>query len=441
MKINENSDILIINVPMDRVISNREEISRLCSMPPLGGLYILSYLEHAGYTVSFIDLVVELFEKDAFVEAITKSNPKIVGFTTYVESWNIQNMLAKRVKQILPEAIIVAGGHCATFCFNEMLQNNYFDFCIKAEGEEAFVGICDYFIKNIGGITDIPNLVYKKENRVIENQVRRIQDIDELPYPKRDVLDFSKYTYPFTISTARGCPGRCIFCSAHAFWGNKVISRTPEGIINEIEQVYRTYGLKDFFIVDDTFTVHPVRTREFCELLDEFSNNNDVKFNWGCESRADVVTYNLMRKMKDTGCRMIQFGMESGNNEILKSIKKRVTYEQIYNAVSLAYEVGMETNVSFIIGHHNDTSETIDETIEKAVDLKRKFNANVLCSVNTPYPGTELNQKLDELGIQLLVSDYSKLAFDKVSIRTKNLDENDLRKCFNKANQLIYGNL
>ena len=108
-------------------------------MPPLGDLYIISSLESAGYKVSFIDLVVELFDKNEFIEHLRDVNPKIVGFTTYVEAWNTQNMLAKYVRNTFDDAIVVAGGHCASFCYKDMLNGGYFDYCIRAEGEKAFL--------------------------------------------------------------------------------------------------------------------------------------------------------------------------------------------------------------------------------------------------------------------------------------------------------------
>ena len=411
MKIRENSDVLIINVPMDRVLKERKEISKFVSMPPLGDLYIISYLENAGYRVSFIDLVVELFDKSEFIDRLKEINPKIVGFTTYVESWNTQNMLAKYIKETFDNVVVVAGGHCASFCYKDMLENRYFEYCIRAEGEKAFLGLCNYYIKEEGEISDIPNLIYKKNDSVIENPVERIDDIDALPFPDRSVLDISKYSYPFTISTARGCPGQCIFCSAHAFWGNRIVIRTPEGIMNEIRNVYKNYGLSDFFVVDDTFTLIPKRVMIFCKMLFEYSNEIGVKFKWGCESRADTVSEDLLKAMKNSGCNMIQFGMESGNN----------------------------TNVSFIIGHHEDTFETIDETITKAADLKKKFKANVLFSMNTPYPGTELYNKMKELGVELLVNDFSHLSFDKATIRTRNLTNNEIRRLYIHAREVIFG--
>lgn len=431
MKIIKNSDVMLINVPMERGLSKREEIALLSSMPPLGMLYIMSYLEKAGYAVSFVDLAVEMFDRKEFVEGLMEANPKLVGLSTYVESWDFQNSLADSIKSVLKESIIVAGGHCASFCYEDILKNRSFDYLIRGEGEEAFLLLTNYLINGEGKLNDIGNLVYIKDGHTVINPSKRILDIESLPYPARDAIDFLRYSYPFTISTSRGCPGRCIFCSSRAFWGKKVKIRSAGNIISEIKSVYNQYSLRDFFIIDDTFTFLPARTIEFCDRLNEFSEEINEKFSWGCESRADVVDYKLLRKMKDSGCQMIQFGMESGNNEILKSIKKNIKYEQVYESVKLAYELGIKVNVSFIIGHHEDTHETIQETLEKALDLKRSFNANVLYGINTPYPGTELRKKKDEFGLELMTDNYRHLLPQVASIATNYLSQNDIRKYYN----------
>lgn len=349
MKIKRNSDVLLINVPLDRTIKYREQLATLSSMPPLGQLYIATYLEKYGYRVSFIDLAVELFEMQEFFDALSECAPKIVGIATYVESWKIQNTLIKKIKEKNPNVIIVGGGHCATFEYNKMMEMG-FDYLIRGEGEEAFLDICDYKIKNQKvDLDNISGLVYKKNSLIKCNKIKRINNLDVLPYPNRGFLNLKKYSYPFTISTARGCPGRCIFCSSHAFWGNKIIMRSAKDIYAEVVELYKRYSMTEFFIIDDTFTLRPERTKEFCDLICSFQEDTNINFSWGCESRADVVKEELLVKMKTAGCRMIQFGMESGNDEILKTINKHITFQQVYNAVKIASKYHINTNVSIML--------------------------------------------------------------------------------------------
>lgn len=439
MKIKPNSDVLLLNVPMDRVLSNREEIASLNAMPPLGLLYIVSNLEKEGFSTSFIDISVELFEKEKLIKILNEIQPKIIGISTYVESWDTQKAMCSFLKRMFPKAALVAGGYCANFCYDILLKESEFDYIMRGEGELTFNYLCKFLINNEGHIQDIKGLVYNNGNEIKLNPpAERIKDIEALEYPDRGALDFSLYSYPFTISTARGCPGRCIFCSSQAFWGKKVCLREPEGIIKEIEYVYQKYKLKEFFIVDDTFTLLPKRTIRFCELLDELKEREGVAFSWGCESRADVVNEELLQSMAKTGCKIIQFGMESGNDNILKTIKKAITYRQLYHAVEQAYALGIKTNVSYIIGHPEDTEDTINETLEKALVLKNNFNANVICSINTPYPGTELYRERDRLGVEITINSLNQYRVDVPIINTKYLTTNDLRRLFMKANEMLH---
>lgn len=440
MKIKANTDVLLINVPLDRTLIKREEYSKLASMPPLGMLYIISSLESAGFTVSFIDLTVEMFDKNEFQSSMQTMQPKIVAISTYVESWRIQNSLAMKIKQMYPNSIVVAGGYCATFTYQEMLETGYYDYIIRGEGEFAYVSLCQYLLRHEGIINDVQNLIYVHDGKVIKNKFERITELERLPIPDREVLDMNSYSYPFTISTARGCPGRCIFCSANGFWGDKIVMRSPENIVSEIRREYLKFGMKYFFIIDDTFTLNIKRTFRFCDLLDELAEELEVNFVWGCESRVDVIREDdqLLKRMKKAGCNMIQFGMESGNDEVLKTLRKNITYAQVYQAVQKAYEADLNINVSFMIGHHSDTLDTIEETLQKAVDLKKKFHANMLFSINTPYPGTELRNNLEKLGVKLIENDFSRLKMNDTAISTSNLTANDIRKAFNKATEILY---
>ena len=253
MKIKKNSDVLLINVPLDRTIKYREQLATLSSMPPLGQLYIATYLEKYGYKVSFIDLAVELFDMQEFYDVLLECSPEIVGIATYVESWKVQNTLIKKIKETIPDIIIVGGGHCATFEYNKMMQIG-FDYLIRGEGEEAFLNICNWKIRNRKvDLESISGLVYKKDDLIISNKIRRINNLDVLPFPDRSFLNLKRYSYPFTISTARGCPGRCIFCSSHAFWGNKIIMRSAKDIYSEVVELNKQYSMTEFFIIDDTF--------------------------------------------------------------------------------------------------------------------------------------------------------------------------------------------
>jgi len=427
MKILNESDVLLVNVPTSRAAKINKVSASVLSMPPLGLMYIASYLIKKHYIVSFIDLAVESMTMEYFTKELEIINPKIVGISTYFESWTAMKSLIKVIKDHNKDIVIVGGGICANFCENRMLNELGFDFLSLGEGEYSFEALCSAILNN-GSIYNVEGISFLNDNGdVLKKDVVRITKLDALPFPDRSILNLDKYVYPFTISTARGCPGRCVFCSSHAFWGEKVYFRKVENIIEEIRELNSQYNAVEFFVVDDTFTINPERTKKFCNLLTKL----DTKFIWGCESRADVVDIDLLRSMYDAGCRKIQFGLESADDDILESINKKIKFNHVENAVRLASEIGFDINVSVIIGHANDTKKTIEYTIEKSYMLRDKYKANVLYSINTPFPGTDLYENAREMGIEILTDNFDFYSTDNAIINTRYLFAEDLRLYYN----------
>lgn len=277
-------------------------------------------------------------------------------------------------------------------------------------------------------------ICYKDENgNIVENtELNRITDLNSLPFPERDLVDKEKYIMPYTISTSRGCPGDCIFCSSKAFWGKKVILRTAQNVYDEVMFLHNKYGTNIFSIVDDTFTASRKRCMDFCKLIKE----TDIKFLWECESRADVIDEKLIKILYNAGCHKIQFGLESADNEVLKKLKKNITVEQIENAVKCAYKYGMHIQASYIIGHAFDTEETIKKTIKFARYLKEKYGVRTVCSVNTPFPGTEQFIYRQELGIDIKTYAWDQYILSNPIISTNNLSISQLRYYLAHAQEL-----
>lgn len=428
-------DVLLINLPTGEWY--REKLKDSNSMPPLGLLYIAAYLEKFDYTVSVLDMAVEGYSSQELQELLKEKNPKIVGMSTYNEAWNTQKALCKFVKKVLPDAVISAGGAFASFCYEAVLNESLTDYVLVGEGEYSFKNLADFVIRDnkTGNIQDIHGLCYKDENGNIQvNSAEcRIQNLDELPFPDRDLVPLEKYSIGYTISTSRGCPGNCIFCSSRAFWGKQVVMRSAKSVFDEVMEIYNKYGISLFYITDDTFTASKKRCLEFCEML----NDTGIEFVWGCESRADVINEEFIEILYKAGCHKIQFGLESADNEILKKLKKHVTIEQIENAVKLASKMGMHIQTSYIVGHAFDTKETVEKTLKFAEHLRNEYGARVVCSVNTPFPGTEQYDRREELGIKIYTDDWGKFVLSNPIISTNNLSRNDLRYYLGQGQKLV----
>ena len=426
-------DVLLLNLPTGTWY--KKKLAEGNSMPPLGIMYIGTYLKKNNYTVKIIDLAVENLDENQFFQAIEECNPSIIGMSTYNEAWNVQKILCRRIKQKYPNIIIAAGGAFATFCYEQVLNESMTDFVLRGEGEYVFCQLCDCLLRGKLKKENRKGLCYKnKEGSVIANaNVERIKNLDQLPFPDRSLIKKEKYVLPYTISTSRGCPGQCIFCSSKSFWGKSVIMRSAENVYKEVMDIYEKYGANIFYITDDTFTASKKRCLEFCEML----RQSGISFVWGCESRADVINEEFIRILYESGCHKIQFGMESADNEILQRIKKHVTIEQIENAVMCAAKYNMHIQVSYIVGHAFDTEETVKKTISFAKHLSDDYGARVVCSVNTPFPGTEQYEKRKELGIEIKTDEWEKYLLNSPIINTKHLSINQLRYYLGEGQKLV----
>jgi len=428
-------DVLLVNPPS--VVHEKRFISQILSMPPLGLMYIGTYLKLAGFKVELIDFTVEHFNSDSFKRFIQKKKPKIIGISTYTVAYRSVKLLVELIKSLLPETKIVAGGAGATFSYNKYLNDISVDFIIKGEGELAFKKLAEVLINNESNISIVKGVVYldKKRNIIHTNCGERIRDLDSLYWPDRELIDLSKYVYPFTICTTRGCPGTCIFCSSKQFWGKKIYLRTAKNIFGEVDYLMKRYNpkKKSIFIVDDTFTMVPNRTKEFAKLFID----SKYKIEWGCDSRADVVDKNLLLTLYESGCRVIQFGLESGNNEVLRKIGKRITWEQVETAINLANSIGFNINVSFIIGHPFDTHKTIRQTLELVLSLYNNYGVNPLCAIYTPYPGTIVYENPNSFGLNILTDSFENYTTDNPIIMSNNFTPNDLRRYFQSFQDVI----
>lgn len=432
----DKNNVLLINLPTTGWYKN--DFSQSNSMPPLGILYIATILEKNGYMVKIIDFAVEKMGLNEFQSVLEEYKPFIVGMSTYNESWDAEVILSRLVKKINHQISVFAGGAFATFCYESILNEGHTDFVVTGEGEYAVLDLCNVISgRDSRSLCEIDGLIYFDKASIHCNPKReRIMDLDQLPYPNRDLVRLDRYAIAFTISTARGCPGKCIFCSSKAFWGKRVIMRSVQNIFDEVMMLHNKYHTNVFYITDDTFTASTIRVKEFCEMI----KATGVKFVWGCESRADVVNDELLKCLKEAGCTKIQFGLESANNEILKKLKKHVTIEQIENAVALAYKHKMHITTSYIIGHYCDTIETIEETLSFVKRIQSDYGAFVVGSVNTPFPGTEQYEKSEELGIKIHTSDWNNYRLDNPIIDTANLSLSELREYYERVKEITANN-
>lgn len=362
-----------------------------CNSPPLGLAYIAAVLEKKGMEVDLIDALVERLSLSGVMERIGDFAPDVIGITSTTIFFTNARETANFIKKRKPGVPIIIGGSHITSNPEELIKYSCFDLAVLGEGEATIVELLDA-ISARRNIESVKGIAYRKNAKLcITPKRERIKDLDSLPFPARHLLPIyrylplpnDEYRLPKTaMITSRGCPYHCIFCD-HSVYGNLYTSYTPRRIVLEMKHLVDTYGVKDIAFVDSLFGVSMERMEGFLKELEK--ERMDVT--WTCNIRSDTMrSKSLLKRMKEAGCWRVRIGIESGNEEILKFIKKGMSREEIRRVVGWADEVGLQPKTFFMLGHCPDTRATMEETIQFALSLPSK---DVTVQINTPLKGTE----------------------------------------------------
>jgi anaerobic magnesium-protoporphyrin IX monomethyl ester cyclase len=371
------------------------EIYRVTGMkaPPLGLAWIAAVLEQAGHKVKIIDTPTLEMEADQWIREVKSWNPDIVGLSLLTPTAPKGYQAAKMIKEELGNDIpVIAGGVHPSFMFKEALENNI-DVVVIGEGEYTTRELVDTIEKHgldSDKLWDVKGIAYKDKNGIHVTKPRpMILNLDELPWPARHLLPMDKYTLfnkPIKIAhvmASRGCPYGCMYCSTSYFWGRRIRIRSSKNVADEIEYLVEKYHVKQIVFSDDEFTIVK---RFVYGLLDELKKRGiDIQF--ACGSRVDHVDKKYMKDLYDNGCVAIYFGVESGSQETLDRIGKKITLEQARRVFKWAKELGGFTTGSFILGFPWETIDDMKRTVDFAIELDPNY---AQFTVLTPYPGTPM---------------------------------------------------
>jgi anaerobic magnesium-protoporphyrin IX monomethyl ester cyclase len=358
---------------------------------PLSLLYIVSILEQeAGCRVSFYDLNHENINLN-----VAKEYDTLITTTTPLDRWetpyyNYSSVL-KLIEVIKEEnssiTAVLTGVHGTVTPELLFGESEKLDIIVRGEPEDTVRSLAVKQIDTVKGIS------YRQGNQVVHNENRdKPVDLDLLPFPAYDRIDFSRYEYkdsallpqPFSIiESSRGCPFKCIFCNK-VMHGNRYRCRSAESILAEQDLLQKKYGVRSVYFQDLEFTIKRDRVIELCcEMMAK-----DINLAWGCAARCTDVDRELLLTMKEAGCRFISFGVESLHDQILKVINKNIAFEDIKRAKRLCEEVGLKFNSFTLIGFPGETKKTV------AISLLRSIlfgiNYKLKKAKVRPYPGTEL---------------------------------------------------
>jgi len=376
---------------------------------PINIGYLVSYLKKHGIACSVRDYEVESFSETAFLESLRSAKPSLIGFSCMTPHIKSGARLAKLVKDNFPDILTVVGGvHASAIPEQTLKEFPQFDIVVCGEGEQTLVDLYNGWLNK--KIDQVEGIAYRLRNgtrtRVKINSPRTmIRDLDEIPFPDRDLIDIKHYrtshvSRGFTRKTkniaeimcSRGCPYECIFCASKVVHSRKVRFRSPHNIISEMEHLITTRNIEHFSFLDDTFTLRKDLLQPVCEYMGKMKVSFDVY------TRVNDIDEEKLDIMISNGCKKISFGVESGSPKILKLIKKGITVQQAEHAVAISRKAGLHTiETTFMIGCHPD--ETLED-IQMTKDLIWRLKPDILAvNISIPYPGTELNRILKEKGL------------------------------------------
>ncbi|MCL1977210.1 MAG: B12-binding domain-containing radical SAM protein [Candidatus Bathyarchaeota archaeon] len=400
-------------------------------IPPLGIGYILSVLAQEGFTTALYDFLMDGLPLSDLELILQREKPKIIG--VYVSTIMYRNAvrIAKIAKKQNPEILVVFGGpHCSALPHESLTDGA--DIVVRGEGEYAMLEIAKAFIRGEGQTDSIAGTSYKKDNKIIDNTSRDlIENLDILPFPAYDA--FGKYPLWGSIATGRGCPYQCIFCAGKNVFGGKYRFRSVENVFEEIKILYDKYNIREFCFVDDTFTAISKRAESICNRI--LQEHLDIV--WWCETRADCITKDLLELMKKSGCKQLQYGVESGDNRVLRDIRKGTTIEMVERSVKVAFEAGILSKCSFMIGHHSDTPESVGNTMRFIEKLIKEYYVHASVGVNTPFPGSDTFNHAKELGIDIFNKDWNSYNFNTPVFNSKYLTAQQISSYFSQTTALI----
>jgi radical SAM superfamily enzyme YgiQ (UPF0313 family) len=231
--------------------------------------------------------------------------------------------------------------------------------------------------------------------------------------------------------TSRGCPFRCIFCDNHIVLGRKYRAYSAPRILEEWRILTRDFGVKEIMFKESDFTLDRERVREFCALV----SKEPVLIPWTCNGHIGLLDFDLLRVMRRAGCRLIQYGVESGDQAVLDRLQKGITVSQVVETFRLTRQAGIRTVANIMIGNPGDTRETIAKTVSLAKRIKADFANIQYCA---PFPGTELHRQAVENGWFLDRNDPFRLRTDALSMNATAIPTPELRGMLKKAYRSFY---
>lgn len=427
--------------------------------PPLGLAYLAAVLEQHQFPVKILDALALGIEKSRkkkggflkvglskreIKKVVADFKPRLVGVSCgSTANAPDSHEVAAWVKEVDPKITVVFGGAHATACASQVLADKNVDLVVLGEGEETFLELAER-LESKRKIDDLLGTCVRKKRKIITNSRRDfIANLDNLPDPARHLLpmeiylqrqmmtrEFSMRTPRTNIVTSRGCPGNCVFCSIHAIWGHRWRPRSPERVVAEMEHLKEKYGIREFYVLDDSVSIDKKRLIKICDLIIE----RQLNIKWAAPNGVALWTLNeeVLKKMKKSGFYRITFGIESGCPQTLRFIRKPIILKKAKEIIDLCNRLGLWTHSTFIIGFPGETREDIEESVAWIINSGLDFATFYIA---TPYPGTDLHDEFVKQGL-LKKGEEKKMRYSSVNVSgydTSSLTKEELNQLRDEA--------
>lgn len=428
--------VMLIYPEFTNIYGNYKSAAKVSVVyPPLGLMYIASSLEQDNHKVTILDTEVQNLSKKEIINKIKSEKPDMIGITSTTPLHHKAIELFKLIKKIDPSITTIAGGPHPTALPKESIKECLeIDIVIVGEAEETVREICQE-----KKLSTIEGICFKKNGKIILNKKRElIKNLDSIPLPARHLVDNKKYLWSVPkkgiiqispIMTTRGCPYKCVFCSQLVTFGNCMRYRSVDNVIQEIDEIVNKYKINHLVFYDDTLGLNKKLTYELVNRI----KKEKLDFTFEGMTRVNIITKELLVKLKSIGLNRLSFGVESGNQKILDASKKGITLKQVREAYNLASKFKIETRMSIVLGLPFETKETIKKTIKFMKSLKC-YQAYV--NIGTPFPGTEYYEQAKKGygGIKLLTNNWKEFRrWGNAVIEVNDLSRDDLIKWQKKA--------
>ncbi len=348
-----------------------------------------SVIEREGFKCKLIDCIIEGVDLEQLISRVSEFRPSLAVINTATPSIVDDLNVAAELKKVLPAITTLAIGiHVTALPAESLMMQPALDAVVRGEPELTIRDVA-LALREGRSLAGIQGISYRDSGAVLDNPERMPADLDRLPFPAWHLIERERYLMPFThkpfllVGTARGCPFNCKFCADSTYYGKKLRLKSPDKIVRELEWIKTKFHISDFLFWSESFTLKPEWTMQVAQAIIDAK----LDVNWVCNSRPDQVDLELLQTIKQAGCWMIGYGLESGSQQMLDNVGKGISLETARDAVHMAKAAGLQVTAHMVLGYPGETEETIQQTIDFACGLPLDF-AQFYCAV--PFPGSDL---------------------------------------------------